>query len=183
MSRDYYRDDDVERYSLVEDQIDQFELVEEEGEIDDLEIPEVRWKEDIKKIPNIDVQLEEIEEAKKFLKEEKVLGERVDNGDMSIGMYESIIKPKMRKATTRCGLASVGLSYDHLGDVAEDAGLLATGDLKMTKLKDRVKKTIDDIGPDAAQELADNMLNEEKIRKDAHDHISRQTRLQKPRNK
>jgi hypothetical protein len=129
MSRDYYRDDDVERYWLVEDQINHVEQVEDEEDMADLEIPDVSWKDDIEKIPDFDVKLEEIEKAKKFVSEEKVLREKVDSGDLSVGMYESITKPIRKKATTRCGLASVGLSFDHLGDVAEDAGLLATGEI------------------------------------------------------
>lgn len=52
-----------------------------------------------------------------------------------------------------------------------------TGDLKMTELKDRLKKTIDNIGPDAAQELADRMRDEEKLSEDTYDSINRQIRM------
>jgi hypothetical protein len=150
----------------------------------DLEIPDVRWKEDIEKIPDYDVKLEEIEKAKKFLNEEKVLRDRVDNGEISDGMYESIIKPKMRKATTRAAFASVDLTFDHLGDISEDPGLLVTGegDLKLTELKDQIKETIERIGPDAAEELADKIHDEERLGDDAHELIKRQTRIER-RNK
>jgi hypothetical protein len=180
VSRDYY-DDDVEQYELVEDQIEEMELLEEQERINELEIPDVRWKEDIEKIPAYDVKLEEIEKAKNFLKEEKVLRERVDNGDLSLGMYESITKPIMKKATTRCGLASVGLTYDHLGDLSEDGEFIVTGEgnLKMAELKERLKDKIEDIGPDAAEELADRMLAEERLGRDAHDLIKRQSRLKR----
>jgi hypothetical protein len=168
MSRDYYRDDD---------DIDQYEFVEDQDEINDLEIPDVRWKEDIDKIPDHDLKLSEIEEAKKFRNEERALRESLENGDISLGMYESIIRPRMRKAATRCGLESVGLTYDDLGDLSEDAELLATGDLKMPGLKDRLKDTITDIGPDAAEELANRMHEEERLSDDSHERIKRQIRL------
>jgi len=173
MSRDYY-DDDVEQYELVEEQI---ELVEEEEEMDDLEIPDVRWKKDIEKIPDPDLKLKEIKEAEKFCIEKKALEDRLENGEISDGMFESIMRPKMRKAATRCGLASVGLTYDDLGDLSEDAEFLATGNLKMTALKDRLKDTIEDIGPDAAEELADQMHEEERLSDDSYERIQRQIRL------
>ena len=40
MSRDYYHEDDINDYELVEDQIEQPDLIEEA--MDDLEIPDVR---------------------------------------------------------------------------------------------------------------------------------------------
>jgi len=168
MSRGYYGEEDDDQY---------VEFVDDQPEYDDLEIPDVRWKEDIEKIPDHDLKLKEIQEAEKFEAEEKALRDRVENGDMSLGMYESIIRPKMRKATTRCGLASVGLTYDDLGDLSEDAEFLATGDLKMTELKDRLKDTIEDIGPDAAEELADQMHEEERLSDDSYERIQRQIRL------
>ena len=177
MSRDYYHEDDINDYELVEDQIEQPDLIEEA--MDDLEIPDVRWKEDLAKIPDYDLKLEEIEKAKKFLNEEKVLREKVDSGDMSVGMYESITRPKIIKATTRAGLASVRFRYDDLGDASEDYDFLTTGDLKMTELKDRIKDTIEKMGPDAAEELADRMHDEERLGDDAHDLIKRQVRIRR----
>ena len=171
MPRDYYSDDDTEQYELVEDQ----------EEIDNLEIPDVSWKEDIENIPDHDLQLEEIELAKKLLNDEKTLRERLDKGEISIGKYDvihqDIIWPKMRKAATRCGLKSVDLTWDRLGSLSEEAGDLATGDLKMSKLMDRLKDTIDSIGPDAAEELADRMHDEERLSDGTHERIKRQVRL------
>lgn len=174
MSRDYYRDDD---------DIYPYEFVEDQDEINDLEIPDVRRKDDLDKIPDHDLKLSEIEEAKKFRNEERALRESLENGDISLGMYESIIRPKMRKAATRSGLGSVGLTYDDLGDLSEDAEFLASGDLKMPELKDRLKSTIANIGPDAAQKLADRLHEEEALSKDTHDRISRQVRIHRRRNK
>ena len=171
MSRDYYGDDDIE----------QQELLDEQEIINDLEIPDVPWKEDIEKIPDHDLKLKEIQKAEKFITEKKALDDRLENGEISLGAYDSIIRPKVWKASTRCGLASVRLTRDKLGDLSEDAELLVTGegDLKMTELKDRIKDTIEKIGPRAAEELADSMHDEERLGDDAHELIKRQVRIRK----
>ena len=49
----------------------------------------------------------------------------------------------------------------------------------MTELKDRLKETIEDIGPDAAQELADRMHEEERLVDDTYESIKRQIRLKR----
>ena len=67
--------------------------------------------------------------------------------------------------------------------MSEDYDLLTTGSLVLTKLKDQIKETIEDLGPDAAKDLADQMLAEERLEKDTHDLISRQIRINKRRNK
>lgn len=176
MSRDYYHEDDIDDYELVEDQIEQPDLFEEV--MDDLEIPDVQWKEDIERITDLDLKLKEIQEAEKFITEKKALDDSLDNGEISLGAYDSIIRPRTRKASTRCGLESVGLTYDQLGDLSEDNELLPKG-LEMIELKDRLKDTIDDIGPDAAEELADEMHDDDEIGDDAHDLISRQIRIRR----
>ena len=178
MSRDCY-DDDVEQYELVEDQIEEMELLEDQERINELEIPDVSWKEDIEKIPDLDLKLKEIQEAEKFKAEKKALDDRLDNGELSLGAYDSILRPKIRKATTRCGLASVGLTYDDLGDISEDYDLLTTGNLEKTKQKERLKEMIEDIGPKAAQERADRMHDEESLLDDTYESINRQIRLRK----
>lgn len=183
MSRDYYHEDDIDDYELVEDQIEQPDLIEEVME--DLEIPDVRWKEDIERITDLDIKLTEIQKAEKFITEKKVLDDRLENGEISLGAYDSILRPKITKATRSAGFASVGLSSDKLGDLSEDAELLVTGegDLKKTKLKDRLKDRIEDIGPDAAEEFADRMHEEERLSDDTHERIKRQTRLKRANSK
>jgi len=171
MSWDCYGEDDDNQYEFLEDQED----------LNDLEIPDVPWQEDIKKIPDHNLQLEEIRKAEKLLNQEKTLREQLDKGEISRGRYDvihqDILMPKMWKATTQCGFATVDLTHDDFGDISEDEEFLMTGDLKMTELKDRLKKTIDNIGPDAAQELADRMRDEEKLSEDTYDSINRQIRM------
>jgi hypothetical protein len=45
----------------------------------------------------------------------------------------------------------VSPSYDDFGDLSEDLDILAKGDIGLFDAKDRLKETIKEIGPDAAQ--------------------------------
>ena len=156
-------------------------------EDDDQEIPDVDWIEDLKNIEDDDLRQKEIQEAEKIKKEEMELRDRLDRGEIGFDRYETIrqctLLPKMRKARTRCGLASVGLTYDDLGDITEDSEYLHREGARIADLKDRLKSTIADIGPDAAQALADSLHEEEALSKDTHDRISRQVRIYRRRNK
>ena len=153
----------------------------EDGE--EVEVPDVPWAEDIRKIENPILQEKEIEAAEKLLEEEKEWGRRFDEGEIDQIRYEAGIAyelgSKMARAATRSALESQGITYDHLGDLSEDQAILSTGDPKLFDLKDQVKHKITELGPDAAQELADRMLEEEKISEESHESISRQVRLQK----
>lgn len=94
MSWDCYGEDDDNQYEFLEDQED----------LNDLEIPDVPWQEDIKKIPDHNLQLEEIQKAEKLLDQEKTLREQLDKGEISRGRYDvihqDILMPKIWKATT-----------------------------------------------------------------------------------
>ena len=149
-----------------------------------MEAPDVAWKEDIEKIDNPNIKKQEIEIVEKFNKKWKAVEEAVDSGKISEADYfgEMICKrwPEERRHTTRCGLGSINLTYDDLGDVAEDWDFFiaeAGGNPKPAQMKNELKKMIPCRGPEASQELADEMLEEKEMSKEAHDTISRQVRL------
>ena len=150
---------------------------------EEVEVPDVPWAENIRNIENPIIQEREIEAAEKLLEEKKELGREFDAGEIDQIKYEAEIAyelgTKMARAATRTALESVGITYDHLSDISEDQDILATGDPKLFDLKDQVKEKITELGPEAAQELADRMLEEEKISEESHESISRQVRLQK----
>ena len=162
--------DNPEDYGEVQE-----EIIEEEQDI-----PEVWWADDIRQIENPDIRQKEIEAAEKLLKEEKELLKRSEAGELDgptfDDKYQELTK-KESSAATRSGLESAGLSWDHLGDVAEDNRLLAKGNTELLDLKDRLEEKIREMGPDASQELADEMLEEGRVSKDTHETISRQVRL------
>jgi hypothetical protein len=154
------------------------------AEMVDIEIPDVPWAKQIEKIPNPKTKIKEIDIADKFVRECKSVDEKVDSGEMSDAEFfgELICKrwPEERRHTTRCGLESIDLTSDDLGDVAEDKMFLiadAAGNHKPAQMKNEIKKMIRHRGPEASQELADKMLEDGEISKEAHDTISRQVRL------
>lgn len=147
----------------------------------DLEIPDVFWADDIAKIEDPRLRNHEIRAAQKIVQQERELSARMESEGMDPGTREVEIlcslMPKKRVAATRSALANVGLTYDHLGDIAEDQQMLCTGNPDLLDRKVDLLGTISEMGPDRAQELADRMLEEEGISDEAHESISRQVRL------
>ena len=89
------------------------------------------------------------------------------------------LRKEKSKASTRSALAAEGLTYDMLGDVAEDWDFISADNQKMMGLKDELKRTVKRLGPEAAQQLADKQLEEGKLSDHAYKMISRQIRLQR----
>ena len=166
-------------YEMTEEEIEN-EYLKEKMEAE-MEIPEVEWAEDIRRIEDPEIREKEIEIAEHIQEREQGLKDKLDSGEISkneyLGEYESDLRSQKRKATTRCGLESVGLTYDHLGDLSEDYDILISGNPEIAEIKERVKKTIDVLGENDAQELADQMLEEGKLSEKGHESITRQVRL------
>ena len=93
-------------------------------EMVDIELPDVYWANDIERIPDQEIKKKEIEIGEKHNKKWKEVEEKVDSGEITEVDYfgELICKrwPEERKHTTRCGIESEGLTFDDLGDLAED---------------------------------------------------------------
>lgn len=143
----------------------------------EIEIPEVAWADDIRKIEDPEIQQNEIERAEKYLEKQKILSDKVDAGKISVGQYDSELRPIRAKSATRCALKSVGLTYDHLGDLAENYDLLVSGNLETLDQKERINKTIDIIGEDSAMDVADRRFEDGKLSEKGMDLISRQIRI------
>lgn len=166
-------------YEMIEEEMENASL--EEDSEEEMEIPEVAWAEDIRGIEDQEVREKEIEIAEHIQEREKGLKDKVDSGEISkseyLDKYESGLRTQKRKATTRCGLESVGITYDHLGDVSEDYDILISGNSEIADRKERVKKVVDTLGEDNAEKLADKMLEEERLSERGHESIMRQVRL------
>ena len=97
--------------------------------------------------------------------------------------YQFGIRKDKNRASTRCSFESVGLTYDHLGDLAEDFDFIvaeAGGEPKPAKMKDQLKEAVHHQGPEAHQQLADEMLEEGKLTPEkGHKTVSRTVRLSK----
>jgi hypothetical protein len=154
---------------------------------DDSDIPDVWWADDIRRIEDPDIRQKEIEAAEALLEERKELLKKHEDGEIDEATLQGKmlveLDPKERKAATRCGLESVGLDWDQLGDLAEDYDALTTGDTEFSDQKERLKEMIREMGPDDAQELADEMYEDARISKQAHETISRQVRLSRESSK
>jgi len=180
VGNDYFDREDygVENPSDSGEDLSDLEREEKAGEDG---IPDVWWADDIRKIQNPVIREMEIEAAKKLLEAEEKLIKRADSGEIDSATFQTEyfgkLLRRMSKAATRAGIESNGLTWDHLGDLAEDNRFLAKGDTELLDQKDRLKEMIGELGPDASQELADEMLEDGRISEDAHETISRQVRL------
>jgi hypothetical protein len=180
-----HRYDELEEFDEMPDEYSE-EEAQKLAEAKAMEVPDVAWKEDIKKIENPDIKKKEIEIAEKFNKKWKAVEEKVDSGEISeVDFFGELVCrrwPEERKNTTRCGLESDGLTYDNLGDVAEDWDFFiadAGGNLKPAKMKNAIKKMIRDRGPEATQEWIDDLLENEKMSIEDYDSAARQIRIHK----
>ena len=152
----------------------------------EMDIPDVWWTESIKEIENPEIREKEIEAAKKILEKEKNLEEKLESGEFSQSRFDHenlvVLGREKAKFSTRCDLESIDLSYDKIINAADEFGLItaeAAGNPKPARMKELLTESIDIIGPDASQELADRRLEEEKMSDDTHETISRQVRLNK----
>jgi hypothetical protein len=150
-------------------------------EIEEMEVPDLWYAEDINEIKEPFLRAKEIMEAGKIDEQERELEAQLEAGEITedqfLAEYQYGVRPQKSKLATRTALESVGMAYDDLGDLSEDWELLTSGDLDRIEQKERLQKSVNLMGPDASQELADTMLEEGKISKDTHNMISRQVRL------
>ena len=156
----------------------------DEHRIEDEDIPEVGWKEEIKNIEDTEIRNEEIEIAKEILDEEKKNNERYESGEITEYQhwekYEFGIRKEKVNASFRCSLESIGLTFDHLGDLDEDVEITiaeGAGNEKPARMKEGVKKLIRHEGPDFAQDLADQEKDKGNLQDKSYKSISRQVRL------
>ena len=170
--------------NALKEEMHEFEQQPDEADIENLqpemEIPDVYWAKDIRRIENPILREREIEAAKKIVEKEEEINTRIESGELSPFDAEiefESLRSKKAAASTRSGLTSVGLTYDHLVDVAEDYDRLTPGDYQTVDLADQVKRKVYELGPENAQQLADKMLEEGTLSQENYDFITRQVRL------
>ena len=170
--------------SGYKNEMEPFDELPDERQIENLEfeieIPDVYWAQDIRSIENPILKEREIEAAEKLCKKEKHLHARIESGELYGFKAEAeldSLRVQKSKAATRAGLASVGLTYDHLIDVAEKAGWLTTGDDRVLNQAEQVEKAIDQLDPQSAQQFADKLLKEGKLDRQMYEYFLRQVRL------
>lgn len=166
--------------------LDEREDIPEEHERDlrkDLEIPDVYWKDDIAKIENPVLQDKAIEKAKRLKAEEKEIDRQLEAGEIDEithgGKKLCDLGPKEHSASVEAQLASVGLTWDKLGDLAEDHALLERGDIGTLDKKERNKELIEKVGVEKSQEILDRMEEEGRLTKEEYESAARLIRVVK----
>jgi hypothetical protein len=181
----YWHEEYDERVEVPEEFVEELDECPEEKsleEIEKMEIPEVWWKEQLEEIENPEIKKKEIEAAEEILKKREILDQKFESGEITEYQHWDESNFELRreeiKASTRASLASIDLTYDHLGALVEEVGVLPSGDVELLdKIQKDLPETIDRMGPEAAQELADHRLEEEEMNDEMHKIISRRVRL------
>lgn len=180
----YWHEEYDERVEVPEEFVEELDECPEEKsleEIEKMEIPEVWWKEQLEEIENPEIKKKEIEAAEEILKKREILDQKFESGEITEYQHWDESNFELRreeiKASTRASLASVGLTYDHLGDLSEDHDFTVSGHPELIDKKNMLSHKIDSLGPEFAQEEADRMKEEGKLSEKGHEIISRQVRL------
>ena len=175
-------DEDFEYTEEFDEQIDR-EL--EEGlrceRIEEIKTHKEIWAKDLGNIEDPELQAKEIEAAEKMIEKRQDLEKKLDSGEITKDQFndeiEFGIRRKEARATTRFGLASVGITWDDIGDAMDELADLRAGNLETMEEKKTFKKYIELAGDEASQEIIDRALEEGKIDEDMHKSFSRYVRL------
>lgn len=170
------REDDVPEFE------EDLEDVEEDSLLDNPEIPDVPWAEVIQEIENPVLKEETIEKAEDWKEKAKKLDEQCKSGEIDKSSYlakHEKLRERANELSFQADLASVDLTWDKLGDLAEDYELLISGDLETLDRKEKNKELIREVGVEKSQEITDHLLEEEKIDEKEHQSASRLIRNQK----
>ena len=173
------------RHVLVENKVEPVLLPKEGSGAEDL--PDVGHREDLENIANPELKQHHIEIAQDLAEQRAETVQLFETGQITRDQMEARInyeiRPKESRAATAAGLASQGITGDHLGETAENYDLIidkaANPESPILDLKDQVKQRIRTIGPEPAQEMADRMYDESEIEEEAYRMISRLARLEK----
>lgn len=149
--------------------------------IENIDAYDEMWAEDLRNIEDPELQLKELEAAEKIIEKRNTLEKRFEAGEINQDQFNAEVDFGLRKeesrAHTRAGMATQGLTYDHIGDLTEDQSLIYAGDIETLDQKDELKKDLSLIEKEVAQEMIDRELEEGRIDKKGHESLSRLARL------
>lgn len=187
-------DDDVTFVSpsstpTVESMMEQKHQAEREWPDEDLpEIPQElkdddRLVEELEDIRNPNLREKSIKEAERIKAMEKDVAFRQEAGRLTDNQADAerefTIRPIRNKASFNRGLASVGLSGDKIGELAEEHLHLFEAGNSYEDEKRLTRDVMIEFGPDTAQEIANRLLKDGRVNKDFHQRFSRRVRLKK----
>ena len=167
-----------------EEYLEEVEEDPEEIPREELEIPDVCWEKQLREIDDREVQKREIKAAEEIVEKQKELDEQYDAGEITEYQhwekYHFGIMPEKFKAMDRASMTNIDLTYDDLGELGEDLGdMCAEGaeDRRPVEFKEKVKESIEILGPDFVEEWKEEKLEKDEMPEEIDESISRQVRI------
>ena len=139
------------------------------------------WAKEILEIENEQLQEKAIESTEKFVENRKAAEERfeAEGKDFKYFWAENPhLVTEGVKTSSRISRATVGITGDDLGDVAEDMRFLAAQDLESLDAKDHDRNLLEQVDPEVGKELTEKVIEEkEEISEEGAESIRRLARL------
>ena len=146
----------------------------------DLEVPDVWWAENIKNIRKPMVREKAIRTAQRWLDEYNRRIEKFESENKDFAAFwaeNPDLMGKAVRASTRCALGSEGITYEHLGDLSEDAARLQGGDLEFVETKDRLKRILREVDLEEAKRMSEKVIEKHELSEDDAESLRRLIRL------
>jgi hypothetical protein len=173
-----------ENDEIPEEYMEEVEEDPEETPKEELEIPDVCWEKQLKEIDDPEIQKREIKAAEEIVEKQKELDVQYDAGEITDHQhwvkYHFEIIPEKSKAMDRASMASINLTYDELGEVGEELGDVcseAAGDRRPVEFKEKVKESIEILGPDFVDDLKEEKIEKDEMPEEIGERVSRQLRI------
>ena len=148
-----------------------------EEKLHSTETPDVEWGKHIEYIKDPKIKEKEIQTAARIYHQEENLNERLGTGEITedqyLREYELHIKHDKKRAMASSALESGNFTPGHLGDIANELHSVSDVVDKAATRK-LVERTAETLGADSVQNMADQMMEEGKISKDAYNSLSRE---------
>jgi hypothetical protein len=148
------------------------------------DIPDVPWKEDIENITDPIIREKQIERAENIFDRGKGLDERFKSGKITgyqyWAEYDTGIQEEKIEAMTRCSLESIGLTEERFGrEITDKVADRMSDQINQLDTHDRIDKMIENLGPEEAQNLADDLYLGGRLSKKTYDIFSHKARIHK----
>ena len=138
------------------------------------------WAREILDIENEQLREEAIESSEKYAEKKKAAIEKSESEGKDLKYFYSDhphLVTGAVKTASRISMATVGITGDGLGDVAEDMRFIAAQDPESLEAKDRVRNLLEQIEPEVGKELTEKVIEEKELSEEAAESLRRQARL------
>jgi len=178
-----YDEMDVEHEEDAEDMPEDMEEVDEAliEKVETLKEGGAWWAEDILDIENEQLREKAIESSEKYAEKKKAAIEKSESEGKDLKYFFSDhphLVTEAVKTASRISMATVGVTGDGLGVVAEDMRFIAAQDLESLEAKDRVRNLLELVDPEVGKELTEKVIEEkEELSEEEAESLRRLARL------